>query len=145
MNKEYIETHFRITVYVYIVLLILQIAVCIIAYVTVSSIIVTDIIHDDSLRVFISLAGIIVMIVSNKIYNVKISKSQDIDSINSKLSIYRRYKIIQWGLILVVSLAALVVFIFTKDYFYVIIFLFMIGYFMLLRPSKQQLKTILKN
>ena len=80
----------------------------------------------------------------NKLYKAKISKIQLRESIEVKLKKFRTYKLLQWFLIITIGIISLAVFIFTKDYLYVVIFLFMMGYYILLRPTKQQLRIDFK-
>jgi hypothetical protein len=145
MNKEFFNEHFKKTSYIYYLLLLGKISILVVSIVLVDYFnIKDDAVKDDSFRILIPLMGIIVMIISNKIYNRRISTIQVNESIENKLEKYRTYKIIQWTLIEGAGLLALTVFIFTKNYLYAIISLFLIGYFILLRPTKRQLKTDMK-
>jgi len=144
MSKEILHAHFNKTGYLYLILLLLQISFFTVSLVVVSNGIGDEKISDDFFRFIIPIAGIIAMTLSNKMYKAKISKIQVKESIEVKLKKFRIYKLLQWALIMTVGILALTVFIITNDYLYVVIFLFMMGYFILLRPTKQQLKTDIK-
>ncbi|MFC2102836.1 hypothetical protein ACFLSS_00240 [Bacteroidota bacterium] len=145
MNKEIFNEHFKKTSYIYYLLLLGKISFLVVSLVLVDYFNIKDeAIKNDFLRIFIPIVGIIVMILSNKIYNRSISGIKANASLENKLFKYRTYKIMQWALIEGAGFLALTVFIFTKQYLYVIISLFLIGYFILLRPTKRQLRTDMK-
>jgi hypothetical protein len=60
------------------------------------------------------------------------------DDLLSKISKYRTFKIIQWALVESVGFLSIVGFIITGNYLYAIVFLFMLGYFFLIKPTKEQ-------
>lgn len=99
---------------------------------------------DNTFRILIPLLGIVAMFLSNEIYNKRITAIPVDEKIEDKFNKYRSSKIIQWALIEGAGFLSLVSFIITQDYLYSIVFLFLIGYFYLLRPTKDQLKSDLK-
>lgn len=145
MKTGIVDTHFRKLAYIYTILIISQIVLFAVSYFKVNNEVAVEIISDNALRVFVPLTGIIAMILSKKINDSKISKMIVNYSIKHTLGKYKKYKILQWGIIIIVSIAALVVFTYTKDYFYVIVYLFMIGYLILLRPLRQHIYNLVKN
>jgi|SRR3990172_4241083 len=92
---------------------------------------------DEIFRLLIPLLGIVAMFFAHRFYNNKISAISENDELSIKLIKFRSYKIIQWAEIEAASLISIIAFILTGNYLYVIVFLFMIGFFILNRPSKE--------
>lgn len=99
---------------------------------------------DGIFRILIPIVGILSMILANIIYNKKINRVFVNEGIEDKVNIYRSIKIIQWAIIEGAGFLSLIGFIITQNYLYSIIFLFLIGYFYLLKPTKAQLKSDMK-
>ena len=78
------------------------------------------------------------MFFASRIYNKNISSVNYNDDLLSKISKYRTFKIIQWALLESVGFLSIVGFIITGNYLHAIIFLFMLGFFILIKPSKEQ-------
>jgi len=93
---------------------------------------------DEIFKLLIPLAGFAVMFFARSIYNKKISSVNYNDDLLSKISKYRTFKIIQWALAESVGFLSNVGFIITGNYLYAIVFLFMLGYFILIKPTKEQ-------
>ena len=92
---------------------------------------------DGVFRILVPIIGIISMFLSFKLYNSRISNSEKYKGLSEKLSQYRSIKIIQWAILEGASFLSLVAFLLTGNYFYVIVFLFLIGFIILVRPSKE--------
>ena len=93
---------------------------------------------DEFIKLLIPLAGFAVMFFSSRIYNKNISSVNYNDDLLSKISKYRTFKIIQWALLESVGFLSIVGFIITGNYLHAIIFLFMLGFLILIKPSKEQ-------
>jgi hypothetical protein len=93
---------------------------------------------DEFFKLLIPLAGFAVMFLARCIYNKNISSVNYNDDLLSKISKYRTFKIIQWALVESVGFLSIVGFIITGNYLYAIVFLFMLGYFFLIKPTKEQ-------
>jgi hypothetical protein len=93
---------------------------------------------DEFFKLLIPLAGFAVMFLARSIYNKNISSVNYNDDLLSKISKYRTFKIIQWALVESVGFLSIVGFIITGNYLYAIVFLFMLGYFFLIKPTKEQ-------
>jgi hypothetical protein len=93
---------------------------------------------DEIFKLLIPLAGFAVMFFARSIYNKKTSSVNYNDDLLSKISKYRTFKIIQWALVESVGFLSIVGFIITGNYLYAIVFLFMLGYFILIKPTKEQ-------
>lgn len=93
---------------------------------------------DDIFKLLIPLAGFAAMFLARSIYNKNISSVNYNEDLLSKINKYRSFKIIQWTLVESVGFLSNVGFIITGNYLHAIVFLFMLGFFILIRPSKEQ-------
>jgi len=93
---------------------------------------------DEIFKILIPLAGFAVMFLARSIYNKNISSVNYNDDLLSKIIKYRTFKIIQWALVESIGFLSIVGFIITGNYLHAIVFLFMLGFFILIRPSKEQ-------
>lgn len=93
---------------------------------------------DEISKILIPIVGIVVMFLARGIYNKNISSIENNESLLTKISRYRTFKIVQWAQIESGSLISIVGFILTSNYLYAIVFLFLVGFFILIRPSKEQ-------
>ena len=98
---------------------------------------------DDNLNMILTFLvpvfGLIMMFISRMIYNQMISKIDASHSLIQKLSGYRTAKIVSWAVIEGACFLALVATMLTSNYLYVTVFVFLLGYFILIRPSKESL------
>ena len=99
---------------------------------------------NEIFKFLIPIAGFAVMFLARSIYNKNISSMNYNDDLLSKISKYRTFKIIQWAQIEAGAFLSLVGFILTGNYLYAIVFLFLLGYFILIKPSKEQFINDLK-
>ena len=99
---------------------------------------------NEIFKFLIPIAGFAVMFLARSIYNKNISPINYNDDLLSKISKYRTFKIIQWAQIEAGAFLSLVGFILTGNYLYAIVFLFLLGYFILIKPSKEQFINDLK-
>ncbi|MCH7772835.1 MAG: hypothetical protein IH784_00295 [Bacteroidetes bacterium] len=93
---------------------------------------------DEIFKLLIPLAGFAAMFLAWGIYNKNISSLNYNEDLLSKITKYRTFKIIQWALVESVGFLSNVGFIITGNYLHAIVFLFMLGFFILIRPSKEQ-------
>ena len=94
---------------------------------------------DNIFTMVVPVFGLMMMFISRMIYNQMISKLDASSSLIHKLSGYRTAKIIAWALIESACLLALVATMLTSNYLYVAVFIFLFGYFFLMKPSKESL------
>ncbi len=99
---------------------------------------------NEIFKFLIPIAGFAVMFLARSIYNKNISSMNYNDDLLSKISKYRTFKIIQWAQIEAGAFLSLVGFILTSNYLYAIVFLFLLGYLILIKPSKEQFISDLK-
>jgi hypothetical protein len=87
----------------------------------------------------IPIFGLMMMFTSRMIYNQMILKFDSTANLIQKISHYRTAKIVSWAMIEGACFFALVATMLTSNYLYTVVFLFLIGYFVLMRPSKESL------
>ncbi len=93
---------------------------------------------NEIFKFLIPIAGFAVMFLARSIYNKNISSVNYNDDLLSKITKYRTIKITQWALVESVGFLSNVGFFITGNYLHAIVFLFMLGFFILIRPSKEQ-------
>jgi hypothetical protein len=93
---------------------------------------------DEILKLLIPLAGFAVMYFARVIYKKNISSVNYYDDLLVKISKYRTFKIIQWSLLESVGFLSIVGFIITGNYLHAIVFLFMLGFFIIIKPTKEE-------
>jgi hypothetical protein len=81
--------------------------------------------------------GFVIMFISRMIYNQMISNYESGGSLVEKISYYRTAKIISWAMIEGACFLSLVATMLTSNYLYVAVFIFLFGYFFLMKPSKE--------
>ena len=87
----------------------------------------------------VPVVGLMMMFVSRVIYNQMISKFPTEGNLLQKISNYRTAKIVAWAMIEGACFLALIVTMLTSNYLYVAVFIFLFGYFFLIKPSKESL------
>jgi hypothetical protein len=93
---------------------------------------------NEIFKFLIPVAGFAVMFLARSIYNKNISSVNFSEDLLAKITKYRTIKIIQWAQIESGAFLSLVGFILTGNYLYAIVFLFLLGYLILIKPSKEQ-------
>lgn len=94
----------------------------------------------DKVLVFlVPVFGLLIMFFSRLISNQMLSKYKAGGGILQKITYYRTAKIVSWAMIEGACLFALVATLLTSNYLYTVVFMFLIGYFILMRPSKESL------
>ncbi len=94
---------------------------------------------DKIFTFLVPLFGFVMMLISRKTYNQMISKYDSSKDLLQKITTYRTTKIISWAMIEGACFLALVVTILTVNYLYIAVFVFLIGYLILMRPSNESL------
>ncbi len=94
----------------------------------------------DKIFVFIiPVFGLTAMFFARFLYNRMILKFNYSSNIIQKIANYRTAKIVSWAMIESACFLALIATMLTSNYLYTVVFLFLAGYFILLRPSKESL------
>jgi hypothetical protein len=139
MNDKNILEQSRVIGVIYVVLIIGLIIIFAIALIIVKNKNVEPIQPiNDIFKLLIPIAGFAVMFFARTIYNKNVSSVNYNDELLDKIIKYRNFKIIQWAMVESVGLLSNVGFIITGNYLHTIVFLFMLGFFILIKPSKEQ-------
>ena len=94
----------------------------------------------DSIFLFVvPFLGMIMMFLSRLVYNQNLMKVSPNDSLNDKMARYRIFKIICWAMLEGAGLFSLVAFFLTANYLYVVVFIFVFGFFLFNRTIKRGL------
>lgn len=94
---------------------------------------------DKIFTFIVPLIGLIMMFISRVIYNQMISKFPSGGNILQKIGNYRTAKIVAWAMIEGACFLAIIATMLTSNYLYVAVFIFLFGYFFLIKPSKESL------
>lgn len=94
---------------------------------------------DKIFTFLIPVFGLVIMFISRMVYNQMISKYDSGSGLLQKIGYYRTAKITSWSMIEGACFFALVATMFTSNYLYIAVFIFLIGYFILMRPSAESL------
>ena len=92
---------------------------------------------DNIFTIIVPVFGLMMMFLSRMIYNQMLSKIDAGSSLIQKISGYRTAKIVAWAMIEGACFFALVATMLTSNYLYVAVFVFLFGYFILMKPSKE--------
>jgi len=139
MSDDKFSGQFKITIIIYGALIIGQLIFFAIALFIVEKKVVESIQYlDDIFKLLIPILGLFVMILVRSIYNKNLSSVNSNEEVNSKIVKYRNFKIVQWALVESVSILSIIGLIITGNYLYAVVFLFMLGFFLLIKPSKEQ-------
>lgn len=94
----------------------------------------------DSIFTFlVPLFGLMMMFLSRFFYNQMISKNDLGSTLLKKIGFHRTAKIVSWAMIEGGCFLSLIATILTSNYLYVVVFIFLFGYFILMRPTKESL------
>jgi Zn-dependent protease with chaperone function len=92
---------------------------------------------DSIFTIIVPVFGFMMMFISRFIYNQMISKAHTSDSLIQKLANYRTSKLVSWAMIEGACFLALIATMLTSNYLYAVVFIFLFGYFFLIKPSKE--------
>lgn len=96
---------------------------------------------DNILLLIIPFFGFIMMFLARFVYNQNLLKVPSDDSVENKLNKYRLYKLISWAMLESAGLLCLIAFFLTSNYLYAAVFIFIFGFFLLSKPSKEGFVT----
>jgi hypothetical protein len=94
---------------------------------------------DNIFTFVVPIFGLMMMFISRMIYNQMILKFDSSTNLLQKISHYRTAKIVSWAMIEGACFFAVVATMLTSNYLYVAVYIFLFGYFFLMRPSKESL------
>ena len=85
--------------------------------------------------ILVPVFGLLMMFTSRMILNQLLLKFDFTSNLEQKISYYRTAKIISWAIVEGACFLALVATILTSNYLYIVVFIFLLGYFLMIRPS----------
>ena len=94
---------------------------------------------DKVLMLIVPLFGLLTMLISRTLYSRMISNYSTETDVLKKIIRYRTAKIVSWAMIESVYFLALIATILTSNYLYVVVAIFLFGYFFMLKPSGKSL------
>ncbi|MBS4033110.1 MAG: hypothetical protein KGZ85_01480 [Ignavibacterium sp.] len=137
-DKQTFENNFRVTYLIFFALAAGQLLILVIFLFLINGVeIPKDNPIDKIFTFIIPLVGLTSMFASKILYTQNILKVQQTDTITEKLMKYRSFKIIFWAILEGAALFSLVAFFLTANYLYVVVFIFVFGFFLFNRPSKE--------
>ena len=138
INHQKINKHFNITFTIFLALLagmILVFAVSI--WLVQSDEFVPNTDMDNLFQIVIPLVGLTAMFISRYSYKKQVMKVDKNSDLITKLNLYRTFKIISFALIEGAGFFGLIGFMITENYLYVFVFVFLIGFLFMIRPSRE--------
>ena len=99
---------------------------------------------DEIFQIVVPIFGFAMMIFSRFLYNKNISAVDEKEDAIIKVGKYRTFKIIQWAQVEGASMLSLVALMLTGNHLYSAVFIFLIGYFFLVKPSKENFVSEMK-
>jgi hypothetical protein len=145
MSSKNLKEQFKVTIAIFFALLIGQLLFFTIAFwFTTSENFLADKELDEIFQIIIPLFGLVMMIFSRFLYNKNISSVDENGEVNTKIAKYRTFKIIQWAQIESATIASLIALMFTGNHLYSAVFIFLIGYLILVKPSKENFVNEMK-
>jgi hypothetical protein len=94
---------------------------------------------DKIFTILVPVYGLLIMFISRMIYNLIISRSLAGTDLTTKIVKYRSAKIVSWALMESGCLFSLIATMLTSNYLYIAVFVFLLGYFFMLKPSRESL------
>jgi hypothetical protein len=94
---------------------------------------------DTILTVLVPVYGFVMMLFSKVIYSSMIAKQSPDSQPLQKIIHYRTSRIISWAMIESGCILSLIAVMMTANYFYVVVLIFLFGYFILIKPSVESL------
>lgn len=141
-NKQDFDNNFRITTIIFSALAVGQIFLLIVFFLIAEQTPARDESTVDNLLIFvIPVIGLTAMIISKFIYNHSLMQVKPGDTVTEKLKKYRTSKIITWAILEGAALISLLAFFLTAEYLYIVVFIFVFGFFLFNRPSKEGFVT----
>jgi len=137
MNSDNLNEQFKVTFIIYYALLTGQLLFFAVAFwISGSENFTANKRLDEIFQIIVPIFGFAMMIFSRFLYNKNISGVEENRDTITKIAKYRTFKIIQWAQVEGASMLSLVALMFTGNHLYSAVFIFLIGYFYLVKPSK---------
>ena len=94
---------------------------------------------DKIFTIIVSVYGLIAMFSARLIFNLIISKYTSGTDLQDKIFKYRSAKIVSWAILESGCILSIIATMLTSNYLYIAVLIFLLGYFYMLRPSRQSL------
>lgn len=141
-DKQNFENNFRVNNILFFSLAAGQLLILIIFWLLVGDTeIVKEVQMDGVFTYIVPLVGLSAMFASKFLYTNNLLNVRQNDSMKEKLNKYRTFKIISWAILEGAALFSLVAFFLTANYLYVAVFIFVFGFFLFNRPSREGFVT----
>lgn len=145
MNSDNFKLQFKVTISIYFALLVGQLLFFAVAFWFFGTEEFTaNRKLDEIFQITVPLFGLMMMTLSRVVYNKKISGMDEMGDAITKISKYRSFKIIQWAIVESATMFSLIALMLTGNHLYSAVFIFLIGYFFLVKPSKENFVSEMK-
>ena len=94
---------------------------------------------DKIFTIIVPVYGLIAMFIARLLFNFIISNYSTGTNLEDKIVKYRSAKMVSWAILESGCILSLVATMLTSNYLYIAVFIFLLGYFYMLRPSRQSL------
>lgn len=139
-NNSELKNQFKLLIMIHISLVAGMLLILLVVLVLIQgNRLIVNIELDKIFTILVPVYGLIIMFISRFIFSVIISGYSAGTDFAQKIVKYRLAKIVSWALLESGCIFALVAAMLTANYLYVAVFIFLLGYFVMLRPSKQSL------
>ncbi len=96
--------------------------------------------EQDNIFIFIvPVYGFSMMFLSRLFYRKMISGYNAEKSLNQKITDFRNFKIISWAMVESACILSIIALMYTADYLYAVVFIFLLGYFFMIKPARESL------
>lgn len=145
MNSDNFKLQFKVTISIYFALLVGQLLFFAVAFwFSGTEEFTANRKLDEIFQITVPLFGLMMMTLSRVVYNKKISGMDEKGDAITKISKYRSFKIIQWAIVESATMFSLIALMLTGNHLYSAVFIFLIGYFFLVKPSKENFVSEMK-
>lgn len=145
MNSDNLKAQFKVTISIFFGLLVGQLLFFAVAFwFSGTEEFTANKELDEIFQIVVPLFGLAMMILSRFVYNKKISGMDEMGNAITKIAKYRTFKIIQWAIVESATMLSLIALMFTGNHLYSAVFIFLIGYFFLVKPSKENFVSEMK-
>ncbi len=145
MNEDLIKEQLRITNSIYYALLLWQVVFFVIAYILISSDEFSAYKElDEIFQIIVPIFGFAIMAASRFLYIKNIAGVDTNSETSEKLIKYKTFKIIQWAMVEGAATFAVIALMLTGNNLYTVVFVFLIGYFIVIKPSKENFRSDMK-
>jgi hypothetical protein len=145
MNSDNLKEQFKVTVSIYFALLVGQLLFFAVAFwFSGTEEFTANEELDEIFQIIVPLFGLMMMIFPRFLYSKNISGVDENENVKTKIAKYRTFKIIQWALVESATMFSLIALMTTGNHLYTAVFIFLIGYFFLVKPSKENFVSELK-